>query len=131
MTVATRADVNREAVLAYLNGHRGDLLRDDAVFTSLTTGQQWIGRDAIGGMLNWFYHEALDAQVEDSELIADDDKVVLLGVVVGRHTGTFAGVEATGKPIRMALVVIYDMADGTIARGRVLFDAAAFLAQVQ
>ncbi len=111
--------------------HDVDQLRPDAVFTNLSNGDQWVGRDAVGGMLDWFYHVAFDASVRDAQLIASDDAVVLVGTFAGRHIGDFAGVAATGRDVAVPLVVVYDMAGGQIARGRFLFDTAAFLAQAR
>jgi predicted ester cyclase len=130
-TTSTQADRNREAVQAYLGGHRSEILRPDAVFTNLTTGDQWVGPEAIGGMLRWFYSVAFEATVEEPRLIADDHAVVLAGTFAGRHIGEFAGVDATDRDVRVPLVVMYDLVDGEISAGRFLFDTAAFLAQVQ
>ena len=120
---------NRAAVLEYLEGHRTDRLRSDAVFANLSTGDQWVGPTAIGGMLDWFYHAAFEARVEDSRLIVGEDAVALIGTFAGRHTGSFAGIEATGRDVRVPLVVVYDLEDGQIVAGRFLFDTATFLAQ--
>lgn len=130
-TGTTQADRNREAVLAYIGGHRAETLRHDAVFTNLSTGDQWVGPEAIGGMLHWFYQVAFEAEVVEPRLIAGDDAVVLVGTFSGKHIGEFAGLAPTGRDVRVPLVVIYDMVDGSIAAGRFLFDTASFLAQAQ
>jgi predicted ester cyclase len=48
---------------------------------------------------------------------------------VGTHQGEFAGLPATGRDVRVPLVVIYDLADGRIAGARVHFSVASFTAQ--
>lgn len=128
---ADRAEANLAALDAYLSGHDTSVLADDAVFTDTTTGMIWTGPDAIAGMLDWFYHGVFEAQVEDAKLIAgaDGKSAVLDGTFVGVHKGEFAGVPATGRTVRIPLVVIYDLSDGKVTGGRVHFDVASFLAQ--
>lgn len=128
MDPAARAEA---AVLSYLGGHDTDALAEAAVFTDLTTGMTWTGRAAIDGMLDWFYHGVFEAHVEDSRLTVGHDgaSVVLEATFVGVHQGEFAGVPATGRTVRIPLVVAYDLRDGVITAGRVHFDTASFLAQ--
>lgn len=126
-TVATP----REIVEAYLREHDASLLAPDAVFTDVTTGMTWSGRQAIDGMLAWMYHDVFDAHVEDARVLVSDDgnEAVFEGTFVGVHQGEFAGVPATGRTVRVPLVVLYGLADGQIIRGRVHFSVASFRAQ--
>lgn len=121
----------RQTVEAYLREHDAALLAADAVFTDMSTGMTWSGRRAIGGMLDWMYHDVFDAHVEDVRLIIGDDGAVavLEATFVGVHQGEFAGVPATGRTVRVPLVVIYDLVDGVIARARVHWNVASFRAQ--
>jgi steroid delta-isomerase-like uncharacterized protein len=133
MTTATieQAEANAAALRAYLAGHDTATLAPDAVFTDVTTGMTWTGPEAIGGMLDWFYHGVFEAHVEDGRLIVADDgtSAALEATFVGTHRGEFAGIAATGRTVRVPLVVVYDLGDGRITAGRVHFDVAAFLAQ--
>lgn len=128
---ADRAAVNHAALEAYLGGHDTSVLADDAVFADTTTGMSWTGPDAIAGMLDWFYHGVFEAHVEDARLIAgaDGTAAVLDATFVGVHQGEFAGVPATGRTVRIPLVVLYDLADGKVTGGRIHFDVASFLTQ--
>lgn len=119
-----------QVVRAYLDDHRRDMLRDDAVFTNLTTGEQWVGRAAIERMLAWFYSEALDATLVDRRVVVEGDTAVLHGSVVGRHIGELAGVAPTDRDVRFDLFVVYEVEGDRIVRGEFLFDAAALRAQV-
>jgi predicted ester cyclase len=118
-------------VRAYLDDHRRDLLRHDAVFTNLTTGEQWVGRAAVERMLAWFYAEALDATLVDRRIVVAGDTAVLHGSVTGRHIGALAGIAATNREVRFDLFVVYEVEGDRIVRGQFLFDAAAFRAQVE
>lgn len=134
MTTTLLEDVerNREALLAYLERHDPDRLADDAVFVDVTSGLRWQGPEAIAGMLSWFYRSVFDATLEDTRtfMAADGRQAVLEGTFVGRHIGEFAGVPATGRTVRVPLVVLYDLADGRITGARFHFNVASFLGQV-
>jgi steroid delta-isomerase-like uncharacterized protein len=122
----------REAVTRYLNSNHSDLsmMAPDVVFTSMATGDEHRGVEALAGMLHYIYHVAFDARAETKSLIVADNQAVLEGDFVGKHIGEFAGVPATGKTVRVPLCVVYDLEGGKIKRGRVYFEVPAFLKQV-
>ncbi len=122
----------REAVTRYLNSNHSDLsmMAPDVVFTSMATGDEHRGVEALAGMLQHIYHVAFDARAETRSLIVADNQAVLEGDFVGKHIGEFAGVPATGKTVRVPLCVVYDLEGGKIKRGRVYFEVPAFLKQV-
>ena len=122
----------REAITRYLNSNHSDLsmMAPDVVFTSMATGEEHRGVEALAGMLHYIYHVAFDARAETRSLIVADNQAVLEGDFVGKHIGEFAGVPATGKTVRVPLCVVYDLEGGKIKRGRVYFEVPAFLKQV-
>jgi steroid delta-isomerase-like uncharacterized protein len=122
----------REAITRYLNSNHSDLsmMAPDVVFTSMATGDEHKGVEALAGMLHYIYHVAFDARAETRSLIVADNQAVLEGDFVGKHIGGFAGVPATGKTVRVPLCVVYDLEGGKIKRGRVYFEVPAFLKQV-
>lgn len=124
-------DATREIVEAYVRGHDDRWLIADAVFTDVTTGLTWSGRQSIAAMLDWMYHVVFDAHLEDSRVLVSTDgaEAVLEATFVGVHRGEFAGVPPTGRTVRVPLVVLYGMAEGRIATGRVHFSVASFRAQ--
>ena len=123
----------RDVVTRYLKSNHSDLsmMAPDVVFTSMATGDEHRGVEALAGMLHYVYHVAFDARAETKSLICSDNQAVLEGEVVGKHIGEFAGVPATGKNVRVPLCVVYDLEGGKITRGRVYFEVPAFLRQVQ
>ena len=126
------AEQNRAALQRYLDSNHQDLgmLADDVVFTTMATGEENVGREAVRQMLHHIYHVAFDAQAETRTLLCDEAHAVLEAVFVGRHIGEFAGVPATGKHVRVPLCVVYDIRSNEISRARVYFEVPAFLAQV-
>jgi steroid delta-isomerase-like uncharacterized protein len=125
-------ETTRDAVTRYVKSNHSDLsmMAPDVVFTSMATGDEHRGVEALAGMLNHIYHVAFDARAETKSMIFSDSQAVLEADFVGKHIGEFAGVPATGKNVRVPLCVVYDLEDGKIKRGRVYFEVPAFLKQV-
>jgi steroid delta-isomerase-like uncharacterized protein len=126
------ADTNRRLIEQYLESNHEDLsmMADDVVFTNTSTGEGFVGRDALREMLHHVYHVAFDAHAESRAVIVDDSFAVLEGTIVGRHTGEFAGIPATGKDVRIPLCVVYEFRDDKIVSARIYPSVPAFLAQV-
>ena len=125
-------DSTRDVIMRYLNSNHADLsmMAPDVVFTSMASGDEHRGVDALKGMLHYIYHVAFEARAETRNMVFADGQAVLEAEFVGKHIGEFAGVPATGKTVRVPLCVVYDLVSGRIARGRVYFEVPAFLKQV-
>lgn len=122
----------REVMERYLNSNHSDLsmMADDVVFTTMATGDEHRGAEGIKRMLQHVYHEAFDAKAETRTRVYTDDHAVLEADFVGTHTGTFAGIPATGRQVRVPLCVVYDLRDGKIVRGRVYLEVPVLLRQI-
>jgi steroid delta-isomerase-like uncharacterized protein len=122
----------RAAFTRYIDSAHTDLsmMADDVVFTTMATGEEHHGREAVARMLRHVYHEAFDAHVEPRSTIFADGNAVLEGDFVGRHIGEFAGVPATNREVRVPLCVVYDLENDRIRRGRVYFEIPAMLKQL-
>jgi steroid delta-isomerase-like uncharacterized protein len=122
----------RDAVTRYINSNHSDLsmMAPDVVFTSMASGEEHRGVEALAGMLHYIYHVAFDARAETKNIIVSDGHAVLEADFVGKHIAEFAGVPATGKNVRVPLCVVYDLERDQIKRGRVYFEVPAFLKQV-
>ncbi len=122
----------KQVMLKYFNSTHGDtsMMADDVVFTIMDTGQEHHGPEAIARMLKEFYHVTFEADVETTNTIFADGQAVVEGYVVGKHTGMFAGVPATGKDVRVPICVTYDLENDQIKRGRVYMASGIFLHQV-
>lgn len=128
MTVET----TRAAIDKYINSRHSDLsmMAENVVFTNMATGEEHRGKDGVRGMLNYIYHVAFDADAEVKNAVFADGKAVVEFDFVGKHTGEFAGIPATGKSVRVPLCVVYDLTNGQITRGRVYFEVPALLQQL-
>ena len=123
----------RDAVERYLNSAHSDLsmMAEDVVFTTMATGDQHRGVEGVRRMLDHVYHQAFDAKAETRNRIYAEDHAVLEGYFVGKHIGTFAGVEATGRQVRVPLCVVYDLQDAKIVRGRVYLEVPVLMQQLR
>jgi predicted ester cyclase len=137
MTTATSTrpmslDETRAVMDRYLSSGHSDLdvMAPDVVFTVMATGQEFHGPEAVAGMLQFFYHGAFEATTEDERVVIGEGRAVGEWWFVGRHTGEFAGVPATGRDVRVPLAVAYDLAEGQVTAARIYFEIPAFLAQV-
>lgn len=122
----------REAVERYLNSAHRDLsmMAENVVFTTMATGDEHRGVEAVRRMLQHVYHEAFDARAETRNRIYAEDHAVLEGELVGTHIGTFAGIPATGRKVRVPLCVVYDLEDGRIVQGRVYLEVPVLMRQL-
>ncbi|HLX34055.1 MAG TPA: ester cyclase [Candidatus Limnocylindrales bacterium] len=125
-------DETRATISRYLESGHSDLeiMAPDVCFTVMATGQEFRGPAAIAAMLTYFHQQAFHAEAINERLLVGEGRAVGEWDFVGRHTGEFAGVPATGKEVRVPLAVAYDLEDGKVVRGRVYFETPAFLAQV-
>lgn len=105
---------------AFFSTHDTSHIAENAVFKNLNTGQDTIGREAIGQMLNYLYHIAFDANAIVSNTIVTDKKAVLEATFAGRHIGEFANIPPTHKEVNVPLCVVYDLnKDGLIQEARI------------
>jgi predicted ester cyclase len=114
----------KKNVEAYFNSHDVQYVTEDAVFTSMNTGEETHGREAVGQMLNYFYHVAFDAKAEITNKVITEKKAVFEFNFKGKHIGEFAGMQPTNKEVNVPICVSYDLENGLIKKGRVymLFD---------
>jgi hypothetical protein len=123
-------DDTRNVLEAYWQDHDPRFVAENAVFTMQATGEEIRGREAIAKHLAGFYHGALEARAVRANAIFGDGHGVLEARVVGRHTGVFAGVPATGRDVDVPLCVTYELSGGLIDRARIYLMANVLLRQI-
>jgi len=111
--------ITRKNVEEYFSTHDVKFITEDAVFTSMNTGDQTVGREAVGQMLNYFYHVAFDAKAEITNKIITEKKAVLEFNFVGKHIGEFAGMQPTNKEVNVPTCISYDLENGLIKKARI------------
>ncbi len=128
---ASSADRTRQILEAYWKDHDARYVAENAVFTMMPSGEVIRGREAIAKHIDGFYHGALDAKAEIVNAVFGENKGVLEALVVGRHTGTFAGVAATGRDVRVPISVVYDLENGLITKARIYLMINVLLEQIR
>jgi len=102
----------------------------DAVVESPTAGGDVHGREAIGGITRAWVSGFPDVKFTRQSLIIDGDRAAWIGEVTGTDTGGFMGLEATGKPFRVPMIMLCTLADGFIVRERRIYDFTGMLIQI-
>jgi len=120
----------RQVLEGYWKSHDPKYVAEDAVFTMIPTGEQIRGRDAIAKHLDAFYNKSLTAHAEVVNSIFSDNKGLLEAMVVGKHTGEFGGVPATGRDVRVPLAVSYEVEGGLIKSARIYLMANILFDQI-
>ena len=130
------ADKTTRAVMdEYLNAllHGSDFGRffaPDVVWTTMETGEEVRGRDAVRDLILEIHTQAFHAQPELVNLLTGDTTAMVEAVFVGTHVGDFAGVPATGLQVRWPYSVAYDVAGGSITALRAYFPMTALRSQL-
>ncbi len=106
------------------------VLADDVVFTMMATGEDTHTPEGVAGLLHYFYRVAFDAVATTDNIIIGDGKALFEGHVVGKHTGEFAGIPATGKDIKVPIAVSYEVANDKINRARIYFEIPVLMKQL-
>ena len=102
----------KENMEAYFQTHDVKYVAEDAVFKHMSTGDEYKGREQIGGMLHYMYHIAFDAKAEITNRIITEKKALLEFNFVGKHIGEFAGMQPTNKAVNVPTCISYDLEDG-------------------
>jgi predicted ester cyclase len=120
----TLVDSGRATMDAYLEallarGPFADHFTEDVTIDVVGSGQTGHGRAAVESMIRFVHEQAFDARAEVKSLIVDGDRAALEADFVGRHIGEFAGLAATGRDLRVAYSVVYDLDGGRIKALRI------------
>jgi steroid delta-isomerase-like uncharacterized protein len=117
---------------ALLNG--GDFaafLADDVLWTTMETGDQILGREAVRDFIIALHSQQFDASPELVSSQFADGVASLEAVFVGKHTAEFAGVPATGAVVRLLYSMFYDISHGKIVALRAYFPITVLLHQLR
>ena len=98
-----------------------EFLTDDVTLDMVGAGMSAQGREQVEGFIRYAHEQAFDGRPELKSLIVDLDgrRAAVEVDFVGRHTGDFAGIPATGRDVRVPYSVHYDLNDGGISALRI------------
>ena len=125
----------RKVMQDYLDalGKRADYpayFTDDVVATFEGTDQRAVGREAAGQLIRYVHEGAFDARPELKNLLVDDGMAAIEADFVGTHTGEFAGIQPTGRPVRVPYSVVYDIRGDQISAVRIYFPMSFLVEQL-
>ena len=103
---------------------------DDVVATIQGTDRRADGREAVTQFVRNLHRNAFDAHAELKNLLVDEGKAAIEADFVGTHTGEFAGVQPTGRAVRVPYSVVYDLVGDKIARLRMYFPVSLLVEQL-
>lgn len=125
------AQENIRIVQSYLASHDPQFMTQDATFRDFSRDEPLRGREAIGAMLDMFYHTAFsDARAEPRSLVADSERVVLEFTFHGVHTGDLMGIPPSGRRVEIPMCAVYDVNGGVIRQARLYYDSATLAKQL-
>lgn len=88
------------------------------------------GLEGLKGVLHGMRTAFPDLVFSVVEQVSEGDKVVSRFEWTGTHRGTFLGVGATGRPVRVWGMVIDRLVDGRIKETRILMDIFGLMMQM-
>jgi predicted ester cyclase len=103
---------------------------DDVVATIEGTDQRAVGREAAGQLIRYIHEGAFDARPELKNLLVDDGKAAIEADFAGTHTGEFAGIQPTGRAVRVPYSVVYDIRGDQISALRIYFPMSLLVEQI-
>ena len=103
---------------------------DDVTWTTMETGDQIRGREAVRDFIVALHSQLFEASPEFGHVTLTDGVAALEAVFVGKHIAEFAGVPATGVEVRLPYAVSYDVSGGKIDALRAYFPITALVQQL-
>lgn len=102
-------------------------LCDQPVYKIMATGEEFRGKEAVAAFYTALFAAFPDAGFELIDAFIGEAGVVEESVLRGTHTGTWLGVEGSGKKLDLPLTIVFPMKDGQILGERMYFDWQTFL----
>ncbi len=104
-----------------------ELLTDDATRTGLSGT---FGRDSFAAHVQELHENVSDLRATVTDLVAEDDRVVVFWRLQGAHTGTVWGIPATGNTIDGTSISLITFRDGKVVDYVVTPDRFTILRQL-
>lgn len=80
-------------------------LAEDCVYEIIPTGQRWEGHDGARNFYLTFLGAFPDVHFDLQDIVIGPQGVIEIAIMTGTHQGTWAGIEATGKPVRLHIII--------------------------
>jgi len=102
-------------------------LAPDCVYEVVPTGQCWEGHAGARAFYLSFLSAFPDVKFRLLDIVIGPQGVMEVAEMTGTHQGPWAGMEPTGRPVRLEVIIHFpwDPAAGKFAGEKVYFDRAA------
>lgn len=110
-----------------LEAARGLVARDATV---VTAQGRHLDADGLRQLVTETYTAFPDLQISVTRWIEDGDVVVSEEVLAGTHSGPFAGLAPTGRPVELRMLHIHTVREGQIVERVAYRDTTAILRQL-
>jgi predicted ester cyclase len=103
-------------------------LTEDCVYELVPTGERWVGHDGARSFYASLLTAFPDITFQLTDIVIGPQGVMQVSLMQGTHQGTWAGIEATGVPVKLEVFISFpwDPAAGRFAGERIWFDRAVF-----
>jgi steroid delta-isomerase-like uncharacterized protein len=131
--VAANKSVSRRVGTDVLDQHDLDVLPElvwEDYVEELPAPGQAPGRDGLRQVFAELFAAFPDLRWTTEEQIAEGDTVLTRGTWEGTHRGSFAGVEPTGRRVRVETWTIDRLRGGRIGRSRLMMDTMGLIQQL-
>jgi hypothetical protein len=128
--MSDQTETTRRVLESYWTEHDKNHVAENAVFIMMPTGEEIRGREDIAKHLEGFYHGSLTARAEVVNSVFAGNKGLLEAKVVGKHTGDFAGIPATGRDVSVPIAVSYELDGDKIKTARIYLMVNVLIGQI-
>jgi predicted ester cyclase len=80
-------------------------LSEDCVYEVVPTGQRWEGHEGARTFYLTFLGAFPDVHFDLQDIVIGPQGVIEIAIMTGTHKGTWAGIAATGKPVRLHIII--------------------------
>jgi predicted ester cyclase len=104
-----------------------ETLTEDCVYELVPTGQRWEGHAGARAFYQSFLGAFPDVRFRLQDIVIGPQGVIEVAEMTGTQQGPWAGLEPTGRPVRLLVVIHFpwDPAAQQFAGEKVYFDRAA------
>ena len=128
---ATTGTINSYLDALLNGGDFGQFFTDNVRWTTMETGDEIQGRDAVRDFIIALHKELFDARPEVRSVGIADGLAALEADFVGVHTGEFAGIAPTGAAVRVPYCVFYDVDEDGITALRAYMPVRQMVAELE
>ncbi|CCH32013.1 ester cyclase [Actinosynnema sp. NPDC047251] len=130
MSIEVNKEVARRYYEEFVNQRRLDVVDEIIAEDAVDEAAGGQGRDGFRQHATWLWETVEDVRTTITELVAEDDRVVVYWRMDGVHRGNMFGVPGTGRRFVGHSVSHLTFRDGQVVRYRVLPDRLGILQQV-